>query len=162
MSTLLRQNFGIRTRYFSIFLLLAAIIIGAVFVLPHTGTTVAETTKPRATQWEYAALMSISGYTRADGRKDPVNTSDFYLSLPSGSFSAKTIAELAKDASLELPKSDTSELALLNALGLQGWELVTHSENTRSIIDFGATNVVTFSFTCWDQVRMVWTLKRQH
>src|SRR5262249_22267196 len=73
----------------------------------------------KGTRWEYCTLVSI--WYQADNRLT------VGLSTPTQTIEPKSWKELGTRLGISAPKGSISEV--LNALGNQGWELVSHVEH---------------------------------
>jgi len=92
-------------------------------------------------RWEYAE----SGYTHIAG-----GTATYTWEDPTRTFSASTVGALAKRLGVTANRGDST--SFLNAMGAQGWELVSDSHAIGVSSTLAATNVLDVRY---------WTLKRR-
>src|SRR5262245_47529583 len=109
-------------RKFPAFALLSGVLILGTTVLWLNGTAqtpaVAQPAAPKGARWEYGVLDSI--WYPADHRLT------VGLGTPTQTIETKSWKELGTQLGLGAPRGSISEV--LNALGNQGWELVSHVE----------------------------------
>jgi len=93
-------------------------------------------------RWEYAELTYMATYP--EGGKA---THQMSIEMPKTSQTGKSFVELGKKLKLDVKKNIST--SMLNALGDEGWELVSH--NVAVTIQRGNTTRITYS----------WALKRR-